>query len=332
MKKEKKTEHLETTTDSSQNYERKQQIFNKILFYLIPCWRDPEISKQEAEIWKTKSKRKFLKRLLNPLTILGFLIILFILYYAVFPNWLVPFTLDDITFAQIIGSWKPPSTNHPLGQTYSGWDVYGRLVWGARTALTTGITAISIGVFIGGSLGVISAYFGGKIDQILMRLLELIQILPGLVLLMIMADILGREQRNIMIAAGILAIPGYARYLRASVLKVKNELYIKAARVSGARNFKIMTKHILPNALSSLIVLVSFDLGYYMLLVSGLTFVGFGDSTRVDWGYDIAIGRTRLLSAPYISLWPGLFITLAVFGFILIGDGFRDAIDAKIQK
>lgn len=310
---------------------KKQRILNKILFYLIPGWTDPEISKMEAEIWKIKSKRKFFRRLLNPLTILGFCLILFVLFYAVFPHWLVPFTLDDVTFAQIPGSWKPPSPGHPLGQTYSGWDVFGRLVWGARTALTTGLTAILIGVFIGGTLGVIAAYFGGRIDQILMRLLELIQVLPGLVLLMIMADILGRQQQNIMIAAGILAIPGYARFLRAAVLKVKNELYIKSALVSGARNFKIMSKHILPNAVSPLIVLISFDLGYYMLLVAGLTFVGFGDVTRVDWGYDIAIGRTRLLFSPYISLWPGLFITIAVFGFILIGDGFRDAFDAKIQ-
>lgn len=304
---------------------------NRILFYVIPGWKDKEILDREESFKKSQSQRNFFRRLLNPLTILGFCLILLIIYYAVFPHWLVPYTLDDITFAQIQGSWQPPSPLHPLGQTYSGWDVYGRLVWGGRNAITTGMTAIFIGVVFGGTLGIISAYFGGVLDQVIMRALELIQILPGLVLLMIMADILGRQQQNIMIAAGILAVPGYARYLRAAVLKVKPELYIKAAKVSGARNFKIMTKHILPNAISPLIVLISFDLGYFMLLVAGLTFVGFGDVTRVDWGYDIALGRTRILTSPYISLWPGLFITLAVFGFILIGDGFRDAIDAKIQ-
>ena len=270
--------------------------------------------------------------MLNPLTIIGFSLILFIAFLAVFPNWLTPYSIYDLNVRPMGVDFAPPSVEHPLGTTKLGWDVLGRLIWGARTSLTAGLVAITVSVSFGTFIGVISAYLGGIVDSIIMRIFDLIIAFPNLVLLLVIVQLIEPTLFNILLVFGILGIPGYARLVRATVLQVKENLYVEAAITSGADKFRTMFSHILPNALSPIIISVFGALGATILGISGLAFLGISDAEMIDWGSDINVARTRFFSNPSISLWPGLFIGVTVLGFMLIGDGMRDALDPRLKK
>ena len=162
-----------------------------------------------------------------------------------------------------------------------------------------------------------------------MRFFDLIMSFPGLILAMTFIAVLGRSMENILLAFGILTIPWVARLMRSSVLQAKNNLYIKAARTSGAKDFKIMFKHIFPNAISPMIVSMSFMMGGAILGIASLTFIGLGEQDIVEWGFDVNIGSSKLYTAPWAVLWPGLIIALTTLGFTLVGDGLRDALDPR---
>lgn len=311
----------------------KQKLSRILKFYLIPFWRDPELTTQEFEIGRIKSKRKMLTRFLNPLTIIGFLLIFFVGVLAVYPQWIADWTLDALTSAEGMGvAWQNPSPDHPLGTTLYGYDILARLIWGARSALTIGMMSNLIAIIGGVVLGLISAYFGGIIDQIIMRLFDVIMALPGFILALLIVSMLGPSLNYLLMAYGIIGIPGYARFLRSSVFYVKQNVYIEAAKTSGSNNFKVMFKHILPNAISPILIAFSFSVGGAILGVAGLSYLGFGDEAICDWGTDINWAMETLMSKPWISLWPGFFIAITVFGFLAIGDGIRDAMDPKYKK
>lgn len=316
------------------------ELFNKsphsikqiVMFLILPGFHIEEINRREYEIEQTKSKRRFFRRLLNPLTILGVILISYIIMMATFPQWLTPYTFDELTVTIHPGiDYIPPTSEHPFGTTSFGWDVRGRLFWGARQTLTVGLSAILIAVITGVIIGTISAYFGGVVDTIIMRFFDLMMAFPGLIFVFIIVATFGQSMDIVLVAFGILGIPNYARFVRASVLQVKQSLYIEAARISGASNFKIMFKHILPNAISPIIIMVSFDFGSVILGLASLNFLGLTEGSLVDWGTDIGIGRRKLLTAPWVGLWPGVFIFLAVLGFMLLGDGLRDALDPNLK-
>lgn len=314
----------------------KQKLSRILKFYLIPFWRDPELTVRENEIGKIKSKRKILTRFLNPLTIIGFLLIFFVGVLAVYPQWITEWTLESLTTLEVgdpLSAWQNPSPEHPLGTTKNGYDILARLIWGARSALTIGMMSNLIAIIGGVVLGLISAYFGGIIDQIIMRLFDVIMALPGFILVLLIVSMLGRPKMEyLLMAYGIIGIPGYARFLRSSVFYVKQNVYIEAAKTSGSNDFKVMFKHILPNAISPILIAFSFSVGGAILGVAGLSYLGFGDETICDWGTDINWAMETLMSSPWISLWPGFFIAITVFGFLAIGDGIRDAMDPKYKK
>ncbi|MFW9822069.1 MAG: ABC transporter permease, partial [Candidatus Thorarchaeota archaeon] len=317
--------------------EKRKTILNYLKFYFIPGWRDPEFSAIEYEIGKIKSKRKIFRRLLKPLTILGILLVLFIVFCGVYTPWLSKYTINpshplSITDFGISGgeSFAPPSLDHPLGTTRYGYDILARLLWGCRTALLFGMNTIIIAVGGGIIIGTISAYFGGRIDAIIMRIADLIMIFPSLILLIILTEMIG-EQLVIMLALfGMLAIPGFARLMRSSVLQVKQNPYIEAALASGAKNFKVMVKHIIPNAISPIIINFFGGIGAAILGFTAIAFLGFGDNSLPDWGTDINYARTQFLNV-LPAFWPGIFIMIAVLGFMLIGDGLRDALDPRLR-
>lgn len=301
-------------------------------FLLIPGFRARELSRAEYVIDQTKSRRKFLRRLLNPLTMFGFALILVVITMAVFAPWLTPYTFDQLAVETSPNAWGAPSDAHPFGQAQFGWDVRGRMIWGARSSLTLGLSAISISLALGIVLGIVSAYFGGIIDSIIMRIMDVLMSFPGLILAIIFVYIWGATMDNIMLAYGILGIPSYARLIRGSTLQIKQNIYIEAARASGASNFKIMFKHILPNAISPVIVMLTFDVGGIILSLAGLSFLGFYDPKLIEWGNDISKGRNRLNIAPWASLIPGFMIFITVLGFMLVGDGLRDALDPRLKN
>jgi len=310
----------------------KKKIKRYLKFYLIPGWRDPDFSSIEYEKEKVKSKRRLFRRLLKPLTIIGFFMILFIASCAVFSPWLTEFTVERLTDRGLSGGtpFSIPSPEHPLGTTKYAYDILGRLIWGCRTALRFGITTILIAASGGIVVGTISAYFGGKVDAIIMRISDLIMIFPSLILLIIFTQLISEQLEIILALFGMLAIPGFARLMRSSVFQVKQNLYIEAAQTGGAKNFKVMFKHIIPNAIAPIIINFFGGVGAAILGFSAIAFLGFGDQSLPDWGTDIDYARTKF-SYYEAAFWPGLFILIAVMGFMLIGDGLRDALDPRAK-
>ncbi len=307
------------------------EIKKKFKFFLIPGLRDAELTRKEFEKEKTKSKRKFLLRLKSTLTITGIIIIFFIVTCAVFAPWMSPYSYTELT-GLYVDPWQPPSEGHFFGTTKLGRDILGRLIFGARTSLTIALPSLAFSVFFGVVFGVIAAYTGGRTDSIIMRIMDVLIAFPSLILAMLFITIFGREIQFIMVAYGILGIPFYSRLIRGSVLQAKTLPYVEAAKVSGASNWRIMFRHILPNTITPVLIYFTFEIGGVILSLAGLGFLGFGDSRLIEWGLDVSLGREHLYDAPWASLWPGLMIVITVLGFMLVGDGLRDAFDPRLKN
>jgi peptide/nickel transport system permease protein len=316
----------------NKNLEEKKEnkILRNLKFYLIPGWRDEKFTEIEYELGKIKSKRKVFRRILSPLTIIAIFLILFITFCAVYAPWLTPYTVKELTNKGVSGGvpFALPSPGHPLGTTRYAYDILGRLIWGCRTAILFGFITIIIAAFGGIVIGTISAYFGGRTDAIIMRTVDLVMVFPSLILLILFVEMIGQNLLIMLLLFGLLAIPGYARLMRSSVFQVKQSLFIEAATTGGAKNFKIMFKHIIPNAISPILISFFGGVGVAILGLTSISFLGFGDQTLPDWGTDINFARVRF-SGYYAAFWPGLFILIAVLGFMLLGDGLRDALDPK---
>ncbi|MHA2287232.1 MAG: ABC transporter permease [Promethearchaeota archaeon] len=310
---------------------------NNLKFLFVPASRLDDLTIKEFNYERNRSKRKFIRRFKSVLTIVGISLVFFIATLAVFPHWLAPYTFQE-AIGMFTGSWGPPNPDNLLGKTKFGRDVLTRLIFGARTSLTVALPAIGFSVIFGVMIGVIAAYYGGVIDAIIMRIIDIFLAFPSLILALVFVVVLGEAFQTgpkidyIMLAWGILGIPYYSRLIRGNVLQAKELPYIQAARVSGASNLRIMFKHILPNVIQPIIISVTFDIGGVILSLAGLSFLGFSDMRMIDWGNEIAEGRQFLYIAPWASLWPGLLILLAVLGFMLLGDGLRDALDPRLKN
>ncbi|MHA1374142.1 MAG: ABC transporter permease [Promethearchaeota archaeon] len=313
----------------------KNNIFRYLKFFLIPGWRDPIFSQREYEIEKIKSKRRFFRRLLKPLTLVGISIIIFIVFLAIYAPWISKYTLEtvvDVSKAIDFGDpYTLPSELHPWGTTANAYDLFSRIIWGARTAVTFGILTIIIALIGGIIVGTISGYYGGKVDALIMRIVDFTLAFPTLVIVIIFTEMTSRNLITILLIFGMFAIPSYSRLMRASVLETKQQLYIEAAKTSGARNFKIMFKHIFANAISPILIRFFGGVGAAIIGFAGIAFLGFGDEGIPDWGTDINYGRGHL-SMIHTTLFPGLFILIAVLGFMLLGDGLRDALDPRLKE
>ncbi|MHA1914556.1 MAG: ABC transporter permease [Promethearchaeota archaeon] len=311
---------------------QKNKILRYLKFYLVPGWRNPEFSMIEYEIGKVTSKRRAFRRILKPLTLLGFILLLFIAFCAIYAPWLSKFTVEVLTDKGVSGGepFSIPSPEHPLGTTKYAYDILARMLWGCRTALSFGITTIMIAAAGGIVVGTISAYFGGWVDSFIMRIADLVMIFPALILLILFSQMIGEQLPILLALFGILSIPAFARLMRSSVFQVKQNLYIEAAETGGAKSFKIMFKHIIPNAISPIIINFFGGVGAAILGFTAIAFLGFGDQSLPDWGTDINFARTKF-SQYYAAFWPGLFILIAVLGFMLIGDGLRDALDPRLR-
>ena len=279
-----------------------------------------------------KSKRKFYSKLNNPLTNVGIVVVFIIVTWGIFAPWLSKYSFELVSgLDKSVEAYAPPSDLHIFGTTKFGRDVLGRLIWGARASLSIGLVAIVISSVFGTLLGIISAYYGGILDSIIMRLVDIIMAFPTLVVIMLIVSIYGNDMSYIMLIAGIMGIVGYIRLIRGNVLQEKSKTYIEAAKVAGSRDWKIMFSHILPNCIAPVIVAVSFSLGGMILSLAGLSFLGFGDSRLVEWGTDINLGQSQIEYAPWAIFWQGFAIFLTVLRFMLLGDGLRDALDPRLQ-
>ena len=311
---------------------RKSNFVRLLKFYLLPGWRDPKFTAMQNEIEMIKSKRRLFRRFIAPLTFIGLAMVLFIAVLAVFAPWLTPYTIDQIAQPYLPPGGIPfdnPSPLHPLGTTRFGYDLLGRLIWGARTALTFAALPVIISLTGGIIFGTISAYFGGWVDTILMRFVDFMYAFPTIILVIIISPMLGGKLLNMILIWGLLFIPVNMRFVRSLVFQVKQNVYVRAAVTGGADKMKVMFKHVFPNTLSPIIISIFGAMALTVLGFASIAFLGLSDQTYADWRTDIMYATTRMTAIGQ-AFWPGLFIGITAIGFILLGDGLRDALDPRL--
>jgi len=227
---------------------------------------------------------------------------------------------------------QPPSIKHPFGTDDFGRDVLSRLIYASRISLSVGFVAVGIALAIGIFLGAISGYYGGIVDQIIMRIVDIWISIPGLVLLITMVAVFGPGLFKAMVLIGILSWAGTARIVRGQFLSLREQGFVEAARATGARDWKIIFKHLLPNAMAPIIVDATLFLAGAILLEAGLSFLGLGaQPPTASWGNMLTDGQKYLRTAWWIAIYPGLAIFITVLSFNFIGDGLRDALDPRLR-
>lgn len=265
----------------------------------------------------------------NKMAVLGMIIVFILVFIAIFADFLMPYSYSG---QDVLAFLKAPCREHFLGTDNLGRDILSRLIYGARLSLQLGIFSVVMATILGGILGCIAGYYGGKVDNLIMRFLDIYQSIPGLVMCVAMAAALGSGIDKSIIAIGITTMPGYARMIRSSILTIKENEYIEAARAIKGSDFHIIMKHILPNAISPLIVQMTMGVGGAILLGSMLGFVGLGvPAPAPEWGTMLADGRGYMRDYGYMVIFPGIAIILTVLAFNLMGDGLRDALDPKLK-
>ena len=271
-----------------------------------------------------------LKRLLkNKLAVVGIIIILLQIGMAIFAPIIT--TQDPIKQNLISGELPMFSEGHWLGTDNYGRDVWTRIVYGARISLLVGITAVSLGLIGGVTLGLLGGYYK-KLDGIIMRIVDLLFSFPGILLAMLIIAVLGTSLVNVAIAISIWSIPTCARIVRGSVLAIKQKEYIMAMKSLGASDFRIMIRHILPNAFAPIIVFATMRMATAILSTASLSYLGLGAQPPTpEWGAMIAQGQDYMWTSPHLTIVPGIAIMLTVFAFNVVGDGLRDALDPNMD-
>jgi peptide/nickel transport system permease protein len=266
----------------------------------------------------------------NRLAVVGFGIVIGLLAVALFASFLAP---QDPTLQSLPDKRTKPGGKFILGADEFGRDILSRLIYGTRAALLVGTVSIAIALFFGMILGTTSGFFGGMVDNLIMRILDILLAFPYLLLAIAVVSAIGPGILNTTIAVGIWAIPGFARIIRASVITIKKADYIQAARAIGASNTRIILSHILPNFISPVIVYSTLYMANAILIEAALSFLGLGvQPPTPSWGLMVSSGRDFLLSAPHIATLPGIAIMITVLGFNLLGDGLRDSLDPKLRN
>ncbi len=247
---------------------------------------------------------------------------------------LAPVIAPHDPFHQSLGNrLKPPSTVHLFGTDAYGRDNLSRIIYGSRISLTVGVIAVGISLGAGLFAGLCAGYFGGILDEIVMRIVDIIMSFPSVLLAIVIVSVLGPSLFNAMIAIGISSIPTFARLARGSTLSVREREYVEAVRALGASMVWIVGRHIFPNILAPLTVVSSLSLARTILSAAALSFLGLGAQPPTpDWGAMLNTGRTYMLSAWWVSVFPGLAIMVTVLGFNLLGDGLRDVLDPKLKR
>ena len=266
----------------------------------------------------------------NPMTILGLALILVLVVLALLAPYITPYDPIKISMTE---RFQPPSSVHWFGTDEVGRDIFTRVIYGARLSLGASITIVLAAGLIGTMIGAIAGYFGNWVDQILMRIMDMLLAFPTLVLAMVLAATLGPNLMNAMLAIAIVKIPVYVRLARGEALSVRNKLYVLAAKTFRVNHFYIILRHIIPNTITPVIIQITLDLGDTILLVATLGFLGLGARPpQPEWGTMISTGFKHMLEQWWYSTFPGLAVFIASSGFNLIGDGLRDILDPKSAR
>ncbi|AVQ19819.1 nickel transporter permease [Fusobacterium mortiferum] len=279
---------------------------------------------QWVEVWRR------LKR--NKMAVLGLIILIILVLLAVFADVIANY--DNVVIKQNLAHrLQGPSAAHWLGTDEFGRDIFARLVHGTRVSLQVGIVAVGISIVIGGILGAVAGYYGGKLDNTIMRIMDIFLAVPSILLAIAIVSALGPSIINLMLAISISSVPSYARIVRASVLSIRDQEFIEAAKAIGASNTRIIFRHIIPNSLAPVIVQATLGVASAILSTAGLSFIGLGiQPPAPEWGSMLSGGRQYLRYAWWVTTFPGVAIMITILSLNLLGDGLRDALDPRLKQ
>lgn len=271
-------------------------------------------------VWRT---------LRNPLSLAGLVIISLLIVIAFVAPAVAPY---DPLKTDTLSRLRAPGPEHFFGTDQLGRDIFSRIIYGSRISLRIAILVAVVALSIGAPMGIVSGYFRGRLDDVLMRLTDMFQSFPSLILAMAIAAALKPTLENVVLAIALASWPAYARLARSMTLGIREENYVEAARAIGAGNARVLFRHVLPGVVSPVTIQVSLDMGGILLTAAGLGFIGFGAQPPTpEWGLMISEGRNYIPAQWWVSTFPGLAISLVVLGFNLLGDGIRDALDPRLR-
>ncbi len=283
--------------------------------------RKSKKTNQMKEIWRRFRKSKT--------AMLGLCLLIFVLSIAIFADVITPY---ENAISQSADRLDSPSAAHIFGTDELGRDLFARIVHGSRYSLLIGVSTSVLALVIGGLLGAIAAYYGGRVDNIIMRLTDVVMTVPPILLSLAVVAALGGSLRNLLIAITISCVPSMLRLVRSVVLGVVDEDYIEAARSYGASDMRIILKYVIPNALGPIIVTTTMNVANMILSAAGLSFLSLGvQPPAPEWGALLSDAKTYMFTAPHLLYIPGIFIVIAALSFNLAGDGLRDALDPKLK-
>ena len=276
---------------------------------------------QLGEVWRR------LRR--NKAAVLGMSVIVVLFVVAIFAPLLAPYDPNKIDMKVRLQASSP---EHLLGTDNFGRDILSRIIYGSRISLYVGFVAVGIGAIFGGILGAIGGFYGKQIDNVIMRLMDVLLAVPQIILAIAIVGVLGTSLTNLMVAVGISQVPRYARLVRASAMSLRGQEFVEAARAIGATDLRIILENILPNCMAPIIVQTTLKIADVILTIAGLSFLGLGiQAPMPEWGSMLSGGRSYIRDYSYMTLFPGLAIMTTILSLNLMGDGLRDALDPRLK-
>ncbi|MFO1139307.1 MAG: ABC transporter permease subunit [Paracoccus sp. (in: a-proteobacteria)] len=286
-----------------------------------PAQPAEKMRKPLAEFWRRFRKQK--------VALVALFVITLLVLMAVFAPFVAPYDMAAPDYNAVL---EGPSAAHWAGTDAYGRDIFSRIIWGSRISLAVGFLSVTLGALGGVTLGIVSGYFGGWVDSVIMRFCDLLLAFPGILLAIAVIAVLGPGITNVIYAVAIFSIPVFARLARGTTLQLKRTVYVDASRAIGVGPWTIMLRHILPGTLPNVIVYFSMRIGTSILTAAALSFIGLGaQPPSPEWGAMLADGRTYMGVADHLTLFPGIAIFVTVLAFNLFGDGLRDALDPKLR-
>ena len=267
----------------------------------------------------------------NKIALVSLIVMILIILCAIFADQIVSY--ERVINQSLLERLQPPSAAHPFGTDGYGRDIFARVIHGTRSSLTIAFSTIFFSCLAGLLLGVSCGYFGGKLDSVVMRLVDVIMCLPPILFSLSIVAALGAGMENLILAVSITMTPYFTRVIRATVMSVTSSEYIEAARASGATNWHIILRHVIPNCMGPIIVEATINLSYMIMLSSRLSFIGLGvQPPSPEWGAMLSDGRENMRYSPWVVIAPGVAIVITSLAVNLLGDGLRDALDPRLKK
>ena len=296
----------------------------------VAAKKEKELAKNHGKEVQSSPGKEAWKRLKrNRLAIVGLAVVILLILIAIFAPLLAPYDYSAMDYDL---PFEFPNSVHWFGTDQFGRDIFSRVIYGTRISIPIGFLCVILAFALGGTLGAIAAYYGGNVDNIIMRVMDIIQSIPSMLLAIAVSATLGGGMRNLIIAIAVSTMPARSRVVRAAILTVKRNDYIESARAMGASSRRQLIKYMLPNAIGPILTAVTFSVATAILTVSSLSYIGLGiPEPMPEWGALLAASKAFLNTYPYMLIFPGLAIMITVLALNLFGDGLRDALDPRLK-